>query len=167
MSELKKTPKDMDVAPIAKTMSAIVPPNDATTEYVVKFICERPTPDAHLLPGVYSTAINVHNWSNGTIDFWWKVSISEPPLKHPEVSGGPWTHDWDRVRIGSDCSVEIDCKAIVDKVVDEFGPNQVAFKGFIVIRSQKDNLDVVAVYTAGKEDQVETIDIERVSPRKR
>jgi hypothetical protein len=127
----------------------------AAFEYAAKFVCGKPDAD-ELAPGVYFTAINVHNPTERVVKLRKKVAIAgrrEEP--------GPVSEFFD-ARLGPDEALEIDCPDIREhaRAGDEF------LKGFVVLQSEVE-LDVVAVYTAaGGEGQVETIDIERVPPRR-
>jgi hypothetical protein len=126
-------------------------------EYAVKFICGRSDGEI-LAPGVYYTAINIHNPTNTAISFRKKFAVALPSERP-----GPRT-DFIGTELGPDLALEIDCPDIVRHLraarID--GP---FFKGFAVIQS-KVELDVVAVYTAaGSTGQVETMHIERVPAR--
>ena len=124
-------------------------------QYAVKFICGK-SPGRILAPGVYFTAINVHNPTRGTISFNKKVAIALPEEKPGRVS------QFFEARLRADEALEIDCPDILRHAqsTDEF------LKGFVVIQSRVE-LDVVAVYTAiGGTDRVETLAIERVPPRR-
>ena len=124
-------------------------------QYAVKFICGK-SPGQVLAPGVYFTAINVHNPTRGTISFNKKVAIALPQEKPGRVS------PFFEARLRTDEALEIDCPDILRHAqsTDDF------LKGFVVIQSRVE-LDVVAVYTAvGATDRVETLALERVSPRR-
>lgn len=124
-------------------------------QYAVKFICGK-SPGQVLAPGVYFTAINVHNPSRGTISFNKKVAIALPEEKPGRVS------QFFEARLRADEALEIDCPDIMRHAqsTDDF------LKGFVVIQSRVE-LDVVAVYTAaGATDRVETLYLERVPPRR-
>ena len=123
-------------------------------QYAVKFICGKSNGKV-LAPGTYLSAINVHNPADTVVVFRKKVAIALPGQK-----AGPVSKFFDS-RLGPDEALEIDCEDIF-KMTDT---NLSFFKGFVVIES-KVELDVVAVYTvAGATGQVETLEIERVSPR--
>lgn len=127
----------------------------AAFEYAAKFVCGKPGAD-ELAPGVYFTAINVHNPTERGVRLRKKVAIAGPREKP-----GPVSEFFD-AELGPDEALEIDCPDIREHapVGDEF------LKGFVVLQSEVE-LDVVGVYTAAGEDgQVETIDIERVPPRR-
>ena len=123
-------------------------------QYAVKFICGRSTGDA-VAPGVYYTAINIHNPSDDDVTFAKKFAVAFP-WQRP----GPVSRQIDG-KLGPDEACEIDCQEIRERTETdaEF------VKGFVVIES-KVELDIVAVYTAaGREELVETLYMERVPPR--
>jgi hypothetical protein len=127
----------------------------APFQYAVKFVCGKPD-GGELAPGLYFTAINVHNPNEHAVLFRKKVAVAgrrERP--------GPVSKFFD-AKLGPDEALEIDCPDIRShaQVHQEF------LKGFVVIESDSE-LDIVAVYTAAGEDgQVETIEIERVPARR-
>jgi hypothetical protein len=124
-------------------------------QYAVKFICGKSDGEI-LAPGVYFTAINVHNPHYAPVTFRKKVAIALPGEKPGKVSG------FFRARLGPDEAFEIDCADIRKHAESD----ERFIKGFVVIESPVE-LDVVAVYTAsGATGQIETLDIERVSPRR-
>lgn len=128
-------------------------------QYAVKFVCGKPAPKLRLLSrGRYFTAINVHNPQiKEPVDFWYKVAVAEPKLVVGQVT------EFQNVLMRGDGALEIDCPNILELTQGE------AFrKGFVVIVSREE-LDVVAVYTAGREpgavDEVQALHMERVPPR--
>lgn len=123
-------------------------------EYAVKFVCGAPRTRA-VAPGLYFTAINVHNPYPDTVLFRKKVA-STLPREQP----GPISPFWGSTLV-PDQALEIDCDDIFRHArLEGFG------KGFVVIQSPVP-LDVVAVYTAaGNTRQVETMEVERVSARR-
>ena len=127
----------------------------AAFEYAAKFVCGKPGAD-ELAPGVYYTAINVHNPTERDVKLRKKIAIAGAREKP-----GPVSEFFD-ARLGPDEALEIDCPDIREhaRAGDEF------LKGFVVLQSEVE-LDVVGVYTAAGDDgQVETIDVERVPPRR-
>jgi hypothetical protein len=125
-------------------------------QYAVKFVCGR-SAGAVVAPGVYWTAINVHNPTDADVTFRKKVAIALPHETPGRVS--PFTD----AKLGPDEALEIDCEDI-HRLADDPAD---FLKGFVVIES-KVELDVVAVYTAaGATDQIETLHTERVAPRRR
>ncbi|HHS83845.1 MAG TPA: hypothetical protein ENK38_02835 [Gammaproteobacteria bacterium] len=132
-----------------------------TYQYAVKFVCGESKGDV-VAPGVYWTAINVHNPTYSKIGFRKKIAIALPGEKPGCVT------DFSVCRLGPDEALEIDCKDIFRHVKEAQCKIKGRFlKGFVVIESDVE-LDVVAVYTAaGRDKQVETFHTERVSPRRR
>jgi hypothetical protein len=128
----------------------------AIFQYAAKFVCGKSAGKV-VAPGVYFTAVNIHNPTYTTIRFRVKIAVAEPGLKPGPVSK---FHD---AELGPDEALEIDCPDI-----SKLAETKTDFlKGFVVIESEVE-LDVVAVYTAaGKDGQVETLHTERVSPRRR
>jgi hypothetical protein len=124
-------------------------------EYAVKVICGKADGEI-LAPGRYWTAINVHNPANDRVRFRKKVAIALPSEKPGPVS------KFFRATLGPDEAFEIDCRDIREHA--QYGED--LLKGFVVIQSETE-LDIVAVYTAaGANEAIETMDIERVSPRR-
>jgi hypothetical protein len=125
-------------------------------QYAVKFVCGK-SDGTVVAPGVYFTAINVHNPTYAGIGFRKKITIALPGEK-----AGPVSKFFD-ARLGPDEALEIDCPDIRKHAQSEAD----FLKGFVVIESEVE-LDVVAVYTAaGAEGQIEAMEIERVPPRRR
>lgn len=124
-------------------------------EYAVKFICGTSQGDV-VAPGVYYTAINVHNPTNTVVGFRKKFAVALPNEESARPTG------FFDARLGPDAALEIDCPDIV-RHLHQAGMEGEFFKGFAVIQS-KDELDVVAVYTAASW-RVETLHTERVPAR--
>ena len=125
-------------------------------QYAAKFACGK-SPGEVVAPGVYFTAVNVHNPTYTRIRFRLKIAVALPGLKP-----GPVSKFYD-AELGPDEALEIDCPDIFKLAQTDAG----FLKGFVVIESEVE-LDVVAVYTAaGRDEQVETLHTERVSPRPR
>jgi hypothetical protein len=130
-------------------------------QYAAKFVCGK-SPGEVVAPGVYFTAVNVHNPTYRTVDLRVKVALALPGLKPGAVS------KFYDAKLGPDEALEIDCPDIFNPEIFKFRePMQADFlKGFVVIESEVE-LDVVAVYTAaGREKQVETLHTERVPARR-
>jgi hypothetical protein len=126
-----------------------------TFEYAAKVICGRAHGDI-VAPGIYFTAVNVHNPGPEAIQCRVKFARALPGFRAGPVS------NFHAAKLGPDEAMEIDCPDIrkLARTDDAF------LKGFLVIESETE-LDVVAVYTAaGREGEVETLDIERVPPRR-
>jgi hypothetical protein len=130
-------------------------------QYAAKLVCGKSEGEV-VAPGVYYTAVNVHNPSYGGIALRVKVAVASPGLKPGPVSQFT-TRD-----LGPDEALEIDCNDIFNPDIFKFDPPlQLDFvKGFVVVESRFE-LDVVAVYTAaGVDAQVETLHTERVPGRR-
>jgi len=134
--------------------------NFQVNQYAVKYVCgnsdKAGTNSGITAPGAYFTAINVHNSTIGRMEFRKKFVIALP-----EKEGGisPWSNS----TLGPDGALEIDCPEIFGRTNP---PANTLVKGFVVLEpfEAKQELDVVAVYTAGG-DHVETLHTERVLPR--
>jgi hypothetical protein len=127
----------------------------AAFQYAAKFVCGKPGAD-ELAPGVYFTAINVHNPTERDVAFRKKVAIAGRGEEPGRVS------EFFDARLGPDEALEIDCPDI-----RRHAPEGEDFlKGFVVLESETE-LDVVAVYTAaGGDGGVETLHTERIPPRR-
>lgn len=125
-------------------------------QYAAKFICTANIPGtsqttSSFLPGVYQTAVNIHNPSEESVKLRRKVAIV----------GSLQTPEFIEDTLKPDRVVSVDCSSDLG-----IGPTIHGFEGFLVVEST-DSLDVVAVYTAGKLDgEVESIDVEQVKERK-
>jgi hypothetical protein len=137
------------------TAAIVVRKPVAPFQYAAKFVCGKPG-GGELAPGVYFTAINVHNPTNHAVRFRKKVAVAgrrERP--------GPVSKFFD-AKLGPDEALEIDCPDIRSHA----GVHEEFLKGFVVIESDVE-LDVVGVYTAaGGDGEVETLEIERVPARR-
>jgi hypothetical protein len=122
-------------------------------EYAVKFVCGK-SAGRVVAPGIYFTAINVHNPTGAVVVFKRKVATALPG------EGGQVT-PFAEARLKPDQALEIDCPEILRQA-----GNQDFLKGFTVIVSTVE-LDVVAVYTAaGATGRVETMHVERFPARR-
>lgn len=123
-------------------------------QYAAKVVCGKSTGKV-VAPGVYFTAINIHNPTYTAIRFRFKIAVALPGL-----TPGPVSKFFD-VTLGPDQALEIDSPDIF-----KFTETEADFlKGFVVIESDVE-LDVVAVYTAaGDNREVTTLHTERVPPR--
>lgn len=135
-------------------------PSNVLFQYATKLVCGNSNGKI-LAPGVYFTAVNVHNPTYTTVDFRVKVAVALPGLQPGPIS------EFRHAKLGPDEALEIDCPDIFNREIFKF-PEPVSrrfIKGFVVIES-KVELDVVAVYTAaGREKFVETLHTERVPAR--
>jgi hypothetical protein len=137
-------------------------------QYAAKLICSAllPHQDGDLARGIYRTAINIHNPTEEKITFAFKVAVAggvnDPPSDFGVTAFRP-------VTLLPDGAVEITCF----DALGFFCPTpqglciDFAFlNGFAVLKTPVE-LDVVGVYTARHTDsEVETMDLERVKPRK-
>ena len=160
------SPLKMMMCAAFATLFASSAQSQSISEYAVKFICGTQTTKnvAVVAPGVYFTAINVHNPSKEGVKFKKKVAIALPAEK-----GGPISTLVDAA-LNSDQAFEIDCPDILKIVGPEIlkGLGSPTFlKGFVVIQSASE-LDVVAVYTTATSagGSVNTLAIQRVPARK-
>ncbi len=130
-------------------------PKRAIVQYAAKFVCGK-SAGSVVSPGVYFTAVNVHNPSDVAIRLRVKVAVALPGLKPGAVS------KFMDAKLGPDEALEIDCPDIF-----KISEMRVDFlKGFVVIQCNTE-LDVVAVYTAsGSTGQIESLHTERVPPRR-
>ena len=128
-------------------------------QYAVKFVCGS-TGSGILARGRYFTAINVHNpRDEEPIHFYKKFAlVGEEPEQQGKVT------EWFDAYLDPDHALEIDCRDIFDHTNAITGA---PFRtGFVVIRSDEFELDVVAVYTVeGLFGRVKSLDVERVPPR--
>lgn len=122
--------------------------------YAVKFICTANIPGTSqtspaVLPGVYQTAVNIHNPQ------FIKVKLRK------KIASGLGISKYFESIIGPDAVQHVNCAQIND-----FGIRLIhGFEGFLVIESTH-SLDVVAVYTAGPSGkQVASIDVEQIKER--
>lgn len=129
-------------------------------QYAAKVICGK-SAGRIVAPGVYFTAVNVHNPTYERIVFRVKLAVALPGLTPGPVS------EFHKAELGPDEALEIDCPDVFNPEIFKIGEINADFlKGFIVIESESE-LDVVAVYTAANSDeQVATLHIERVPPRR-
>jgi hypothetical protein len=127
-------------------------------EYSVKFVCGRrtaPTAVASawdaVAPGYYYTAINLRNVGPDTATVRTQVATTRP-APSPGVLVA-----LSSLRIPPRLALELDCREILAS------PHQLGgfLKGFVLLGSTAE-LEVVAVYSAGRGPAVETMDVERV-----
>jgi hypothetical protein len=114
--------------------------------YAAKFVCGK-AEGAGTAPGRYFTAVNVHNPSQGTVEFEKRFSVA---LSHQKA--GPLTR-FVAASLGADRSFQVECEEILERTAT--GASLV--EGFMVVRSAMP-LDVVAIYSAvGDSGRVETL----------
>jgi hypothetical protein len=124
-------------------------------EYAVKFICTANIPGTSqttdaFVPGLYQTAVNIHNPQSKAVKFRKKIASPLGISKYFD-----------------DILKPDEVKRITCAQIQEFGMTFIhGFEGFLVIDSTF-SLDVVAVYTAGgRGQQVSSIDVEQINERK-
>jgi len=126
-----------------------------TFRYAVKFICGK-AEGKILSPGVYMTAINVHNPTDSTAVFKKKFATALPGETAGPVS------DYFKSRLAPSEALEIDCADIIKHTRSRAG----LLKGFVAIES-KVMLEVVAVYTvADLRGEVKSLDVQDILPRR-
>ena len=125
-------------------------------QYAVKFVCTSNIPGTSqtttaVLPGVYQTAVNIHNPGPQVARLRKKLAVRSGQIS-PFVDG----------QLKPDEATSVDCSQ-----VQSFGITFIhGFEGFLVIESTQ-SLDVVAVYTAGpRGGEVASIDVEHVPERR-
>lgn len=134
---------------------AVAPRNPFKFQYAVKFLCTSNIPgtsqtSASLFPGSYQTAVNIHNPNPKDVRYRMKLA------------SGIGISDFIGDSLKPDGATGVTCDRIRD-----FGLHLIhGFEGFLVIESTL-SLDVVAVYTAGKNanDGVTTMDVEYIRER--
>lgn len=125
-------------------------------QYAAKLLCTANIPGTSqttpsVLPGVYQTAVNIHNPHEESVR--WRRKITQPLLGISQFI---------EAELKPDEAVRVDC----DQLVSDFGPFLHGAEGFVVIESSQ-SLDVTAVYTAGKRGgEVESIAVEQIKERK-
>jgi hypothetical protein len=133
-------------------------------EYPVKFVCGRrvqppPTAGARfdaVAPGLYFTAVNIHNPSRDAIRIRTRIATTQAAPVGGVVVSGP------ALSLEPGQALELDCAEILRVA----GPQHLRgfLKGFVLLVSDHD-LDVVAVYTASIATGVMTLDVESVATR--
>ena len=147
-------------------------PNPSTTTYIysAKIVCGTVTPlrpgsiptlqdTAPVVPGLYRSAINIHNFWEKDTAFLQKVAIALPQ----DQPRGPVTKLIAQ-KLGPNQAVEVDCYNIVAILQGTPSAKAEFLKGFLVIESPVE-LEVTAVYTA---DDLQlngiAIDVEQIQP---
>ncbi len=147
-------------------------PTPSTTTYIysAKIVCGTVTPlrpgsiptlqdTAPVVPGLYRSAINIHNFWEKDTAFLQKVAIALPQ----DQERGPVTKLIGQ-KLGPNQAVEVDCYNIVAILQGTSSAKAEFLKGFLVIESPVE-LEVTAVYTA---DDLQlngiAIDVEQIQP---
>src|SRR5688500_11219714 len=102
-------------------------------QYAAKFLCTANIPGTSqvttsVLPGAYSTAVNIHNPNEETVQLREKIAL-----------GPEFVSDFVEDELKSDALLRIDCGQIASR----FGPFIHGAEGFLVIESSH-SLDVTA-----------------------
>jgi len=141
---------------MARKKASIRPAVRYRFQYAAKFLCTANIPGTSqtttaLLPGVYQTAVNIHNPNRQTAELRKKLAVSNGQISL-----------FVNQKLEPDAVTRVDCSNIPD-----FDLHLIhGFEGFLVVESTR-SLDVVAVYTAGKRGaEVESVDVEHVPERK-
>ncbi len=135
--------------------------------YAAKFVCGfNPQKTDRIIPGVYATAITIHNSGSQPVTFRKKVALTFPPVEQRPGEVSQFITD----TLGPDEALEVDCGEIPSGFQFANPPTTPYVKGFLVIQSPR-SLDVTAVYTAGGADAlglptVESIDVEHIKERR-
>jgi hypothetical protein len=122
-------------------------------QYAAKVMCGKSNRPG-VAPGVYYSAINVHNPGRDSVQFRYKFALTGL-----NAQPGPIT-PWIPASLRYDQAVEIECTDSLMRVGRGFA------KGFLVIETTGEELDVVGVYTVvGNTNRVQALAIERVPVR--
>ena len=134
------------------TVTADCPPPETVYLYSVKFVCGvvRPlgpkpwlpelTDPLPVVPGVYRTAINVHNFADTPLTLTKRVTVALPQTE----PRGPISETVEDI-LGPGEALEVDCRDVV-RLLGGDAATAVFIKGFLTIESPTE-LEVVAVYT--------------------
>lgn len=145
---------------IVMAFAAVAGAQTQTRQYSAKFICGKASDEqvkAFLAaPGIYYTAINVHNPRlQRPINYGKKFALGQPNEKVGKIS------QWFDGTLKADEVMQIDCGDIYNHMGIAPGT---FIEGFAVIRPSLE-LDVVGVYTAEGAGGVTTLHMERVPLR--
>lgn len=154
--------------PLSAVSAQPAPPSEpaAPLEYAAKFVCsgtggttDGPFRPPQFSPGRYTTSINIHN-PNRRADLTWKVAIALVEIPGPMTAFKPM------INLRYDQAIDIDCGSIRSWMRANGVVINTLITGFVVVQS-KQELDVVAVYTAAPvAGQVSSFHTERVPLRK-
>lgn len=122
-------------------------------QYAAKVMCGKSNRPG-VAPGVYYTAVNIHNPGRDSVLFRYKFALTGL-----NQQPGPIT-PWFPSHLLYDQAIEIECTDSLARLGHGFA------KGFLVIETTRDELDVVAVYTVlGSQKTVQALALERVPVR--
>jgi hypothetical protein len=140
-------------------------PAQAEYEYAVKFVCSKENADLEqgLVPGVYGTAINVHN-----------PSLELPVVYHKKFVRGLVFQEqgdptkFERHEVKPNHAFEVECQEIIERLQGTTAgvAGGATATGYVVFMTRRP-LDIDVVYTAGplSTGEVASIDVERVHAR--
>lgn len=136
-------------------------------EYVTKLVCglQRDPEDMRLVRGFYGTAVNIHNPSRESVDFFKKLALTYPPKEQAPGKILPIGEDVLRY----DEALATDCMDIRERLFPNGFPTPY-IKGFVVVQSTGP-LDVTGVYSAasldsrGRVESVASVDVEQIKER--
>ena len=150
--------RPMAVVVLAGLGSVTLPPlasaqDTIVVQYAAKVMCGKSNRPG-VAPGVYYTAINIHNPGRDSVLFRYKFALTGP-----NQQPGPIT-PWIPSSLRYDQAIEIECTDSLVRVGHGFA------KGFLVLETTREELDVVGVYTVvGSTKAVQALAIERVPVR--
>lgn len=149
--------------PLAQSASAqqsFQDPTQARFSYAVKFVCsqENGSLEEGILPGVYGTAINVHNPSLQQGAVYFKKFVKGFVFQE---QGEPTDFERNEVRLNH--ALEVECIEIMDRLGGGFN----TATGFVVFLTRRP-LDITAVCTAGplSSGEVASIDVEPIRAKR-
>ena len=135
-------------------------PQQARFSYAVKFVCSEQNEELAegLLPGVYGTAINVHNPSLEQGVVYFKKFVKGFVMQE---QGEPT--DFEREELRPNHAFEVECVEIMERLGGGFA----TATGFVVFLTRRP-LDITAVYTAGpiSTGEVASIHVEPIRARR-
>ena len=152
----------------ASVAQAQTNPQNQRFQYSAKFVCGvNPSFIDRVVPGVYATAINIHNPSNRKVRLFKKVALTYPPKEQRPGRISKFIED----RLGPDQALEVDCGELPPNgkefVFSPPPPSTPYMKGYLVVFSNR-SLDVTAVYTqATARRGPVSIDVEQIREREK
>jgi hypothetical protein len=130
-----------------------------TFQYAAKYLCTAEIPGTSqttpsVLPGIYQTAVNIHNPHSKIVQLRQKIAAAVPGGIVSEFITGT---------LNPDHAMSVSC----DQIATGFGLTFIhGSEGFLVIESP-DSLDVTAVYTAGpRGGEVASMAVEQIRERR-
>ena len=153
-------PRIVTILFIVALFAGIADAQTQTRQYAAKFICGKASDEQVksflAAPGLYYTAINVHNPRlQRPIRYQKKFALGEPDERPGKIS------EWFRGELKADETMQIDCGDIYKHMGV---PPGMLIEGFAVIQPSLE-VDVVGVYTAEAGNGVSTLHIDRVPLR--